>query len=117
MLVDLLNSLGFETAEAEDGEQAIALAQAWLPALILMDIVMPVMDGLEATRRLRRLPAQQSVPIIALSATASHDHQLRTLAAGVNAFVTKPIEQDQLLEQIRLQLDLEWTYEVAELDV
>jgi PAS domain S-box-containing protein len=116
MLVDLLNSLGFETAEAEDGEQAIALAQAWLPALILMDVVMPVMDGLEATRRLRRLPAQQSVPIIALSATASHDQQLRTLAAGVNAFVTKPIEQDQLLEQIRLQLGLEWTYEVAELD-
>ena len=94
-----------------NGEEGVALAQARVPDVILMDIVMPVMDGLEATRRIRLLPALRAVPILALSASATSADQVRTMAAGANAFITKPIAHDQLLEQMRVQMGLEWTYE------
>jgi PAS domain S-box-containing protein len=111
LLADLLQSLGFDTAQAVNGEEGVALAQALVPDVILMDIVMPVMDGLEATRRIRLLPALRAVPILALSASATSADQVRTMAAGANAFITKPIAHDQLLEQMRAQMGLEWTYE------
>ena len=114
MLTDLLDSLGFETFEASDGKQGVELSQSILPDLILMDIVMPVVDGIEATRRIRRLSALACTPIIAVSASVSQDHQRAALTAGANAFVNKPIEQDLLLEHVRVLLGLTWIYETVD---
>jgi len=71
---------------------------------------MPVMDGLEATRRIRRLPGLAQVPIIATSATMTGELRMKSLAAGAGAFIPKPIEREALLEAIRGLLGLTWRY-------
>jgi CheY-like chemotaxis protein len=114
MLVDLLSKLGFDTDEAANGEQGLAQARAMAPDLIVMDMVMPVMDGLEATRRLRATPGLQAIPVIAVSASATHEDQAQSLAAGANAFLAKPIEQANLLRQIGALLSLAWKSEELE---
>ncbi len=111
MAFDMLTQLGFDVIEAVNGREALAMAQATRPDWILMDIVMPEMDGLEATRRLRQLPGFEDVTIIAMSASPSGSDEKKCLAAGVNAFVPKPIDLDQLLTQIAALLKLNWTYE------
>jgi len=108
VLVDLLSPLGFEIVEACDGVEALALAQAALPDLILMDIVMPKMDGEEVTHLLRQLPALAQTPIIALSASASNADETKCLEAGANAFLPKPVDQDELLAQMAALMQLEW---------
>jgi CheY-like chemotaxis protein len=99
-------------AEAANGCEGLIQAQSLRPDLILMDIVMPEMDGLEATRRLRRLPDFKDVPIIAISASASMEDEEISLAAGVNAFLPKPVDLDRLLPQVAVLLKLDWTYEL-----
>jgi PAS domain S-box-containing protein len=111
MAVDMLGQLGFDVIEAVNGREALEKAQSARPDWILTDIVMPEMDGLEATRRLRQLPGLQNVPIIAMSASASGSDELKSMAAGVNAFVAKPIDLDKLLAQVASVLKLNWTYE------
>jgi PAS domain S-box-containing protein len=111
MLVDLLSTLGFEVQEAANGQEGLEQAQESWPDLILTDIMMPVMDGLEATRRIRRLPHGRGVPILAVSASASLEDQARSLAGGASAFLTKPIDQGRLLHEIGAHLGLSWTYE------
>jgi PAS domain S-box-containing protein len=111
MLVDLFDSLGFATCEAADGEQAVAQAQGVGPDLILMDMVMPVMDGLQAMTRIRATPGLRTIPIIAVSASATHDDQEASLAAGASAFCAKPIDQNVLLKQIGALLELDWMWE------
>ncbi len=108
MLADLLSGLGFAILEAADGQEGLEQAQAAWPHLILMDIMMPVMDGLEATRRIRRNPDLMQVPIIAVSASATPEDLEDSMAAGANAFMTKPIDQDDLLLQIGRFLGLVW---------
>jgi CheY-like chemotaxis protein len=110
MLVDLLGSLGFEIAEASDGREALDRAKAGNPDLILMDVMMPVMDGLEATRRIRELPAGREVPILAVSASASSTDKARCMEAGASAFITKPIDHAVLLKHIGELLNLSWNY-------
>jgi CheY-like chemotaxis protein len=112
VVVDMLGHLGFEIVEAADGREGLKKAQTLWPELILMDIVMPEMDGLEATRRLRQLPDFKDVPIIAISASASMEDEKISLAAGVNTFLPKPVELDRLLTQIAALLKLDWTYEL-----
>jgi CheY-like chemotaxis protein/anti-sigma regulatory factor (Ser/Thr protein kinase) len=107
-MVDFLSPLGFEVYQAENGEAALTLAQAVAPDVILMDNLMPVMDGFEATRRLRQLPALKDVPIITLSASASEADEQRSLAGGANAFLPKPIDLGALLAQIGSLLQLTW---------
>ena len=109
MLIDLLGPLGFELHEAGDGEQALQQARRLLPDLMLMDNVMPVMDGLEATRRLRAMPELESVPIIAISASAQSSDRDESLAAGASAFLTKPVRVDELVQSIGELLRLKWT--------
>jgi CheY-like chemotaxis protein len=113
--IDMLYQLGFEMSEAANGAEGLARAQALLPDLILMDLVMPGMDGLEATRCLRRLPTLKDVPVIAISASATGSDQEKSLAAGVNAFLPKPIDYGQLVAQIAelLHLDLIYEYQQA----
>ncbi len=111
LIVDFLKSLDFALGEAEDGLSGIEKARATRPDLILMDNVMPVMNGLEATRRLREQPALQSIPIIAISASASPVDRQRSLAAGVDEFLHKPIDFNELLDKIGTLLRLTWTYD------
>jgi signal transduction histidine kinase/DNA-binding NarL/FixJ family response regulator/CHASE3 domain sensor protein len=108
LLVDYLSPLGFEMDEADDGESCLLRAQALQPDLIVMDSVMPVMDGLEATRRLRELPALKSVPIITVSASASATDKQKSLEVGASAFLPKPIELNKLLHEIGTLLHLTW---------
>ena len=100
---DLLESLGATVLLADNGRLAIdaLTANARAIDLILMDIQMPEMDGLEATRRIRRGPVRPDIPIIALTAHALEDEQQRAKAAGMTDFLTKPIDPDQLLATIQ----------------
>jgi len=109
-MVDFLGPLGFEVHEAENGQVGLERAQELRPDLILMDNVMPVLDGLEATRRLRRMPGFDAVPVIAISASASIADQQASLAGGANAFLPKPVEFDKLLAQIAGLLQLRWIH-------
>jgi PAS domain S-box-containing protein len=107
----MLKPLGFVTAEAENGREALDKAQSLRPDLILMDMVMPEMDGMEATRRLRLLPGLATIPVIAVSASASGADESSCLAAGANVFLAKPINLGRLLSQIGTLLNLAWLEE------
>ena len=113
LAVDMLERLGFRMLEAADGYEAVAQATAFHPDLILMDILLPVMDGLEATRMLRQLPGLERVPVIAMSAGASSIDRERYLAAGLNELLPKPIDYDSLLERIESLLQLRWVVDAA----
>jgi len=114
LLVDLLTPLNFEILEAQNGEQGIASAQRHHPHLILIDNAMPIMTGIEATLRLREMSEFAKVPIISTSASASASDRLKSMEAGANAFLPKPIAFDRLLKQIGSLLHLSWTYEHIE---
>ncbi|HJV60386.1 MAG TPA: ATP-binding protein [Albitalea sp.] len=114
MMFEALNSLGFDAIGADDGQMGIEVAIKERPDLVVIDAMMPVMDGCEATRRLRRLPALAHIPIVATSASATQDVESRCLAAGANVFIPKPIEQDALLAALKQLLGLTWIYEEAQ---
>ena len=103
MMRRLLEMTGYRVVEAMNGEEAVKLAQAESPQLILMDLSLPVIDGLAATRLIRKLPDFQSTPIIAVSAHDTSDFQSEAIAAGCNRYVTKPIDFNEL-EQLIGQL-------------
>jgi CheY-like chemotaxis protein len=88
---DILVGAGYVVVEAEDGETGLELARREKPDLILMDIQLPGLDGLEATRRMRADPELAAVPILALTAHAMRGEEERALAAGCDGFITKPI--------------------------
>jgi PAS domain S-box-containing protein len=113
MLIDLLDQCGFDTSEALSGRETIASIEAVRPDLVVMDVVMPDIDGLAATRHLRSLPQFADLPIIAVSASASRDQEQASLAQGASAFVCKPIHLDQFLAVVSRLLNLEWTYDTA----
>jgi PAS domain S-box-containing protein len=114
MLMDATLPLGFEVVDAENGRQCLDLLDSARPDLILMDVMMPVMDGYEATRRIRELPDFASIPVIFVSASVTPSDEVKSRVAGANAFLTKPIEHDALLNVIGEQLSLTWTYEAHE---
>jgi CheY-like chemotaxis protein len=100
MMRRLLEMSGYRVVEAMNGEEAVALAQAELPQLILMDLSLPVIDGLAATRLIRKLPDFQCTPIIAVSAHDTSDFQSEALQAGCNNYITKPIDFNELEDLI-----------------
>jgi PAS domain S-box-containing protein len=110
VLRDMLVPLGFEIAEAVDGQDACEQAKVFTPKLILMDLVMPVMDGFEATRRIRKIPKLKGVKVIGISASAFDSSRKVSFQAGCDDFLTKPIQIDQLLESMQVHLGLEWLY-------
>jgi len=99
LLVQLLED-DYELLGAEDGEQGIALAEAEQPDLILMDMSLPLMDGYEATRRLKATEALAGIPIIGLSAHAMSGDVRKALAAGCDGYLTKPVDEDQLFAML-----------------
>ena len=110
--LNLLQPLGFEILEAVDGEEGFAKAAEHRPHLIIADLVMPIMDGFELIRRLRKDPILQETCIIASSASVFEAEQCASIAAGANEFLPKPISADCLLEMIRSLLNLTWTYDL-----
>jgi two-component system cell cycle response regulator DivK len=100
MLSNRLKRRGYELIAATDGESGIALAKSEAPALILMDLSLPVIDGWEATRRLKAAPETRHIPVIALSAHSMSGDREKALAAGCDEFDTKPVDLPRLLEKI-----------------
>ena len=100
MLSRRLIRKGYEVVMAVDGEQAVAMAQSEKPDLILMDMSLPVIDGWEATRRVKAVETSSRIPIIALTAHAMSGDRERALGAGCDDYDTKPIEMPRLLEKI-----------------
>jgi PAS domain S-box-containing protein len=124
-LIQLLQSVGFETREAENGQEAVALWQTWAPHLIWMDMRMPIMNGYEATRRVRELEQAQlsanatqssqlpAIPtkILALTASAFEDERTAIMAAGCDDFVCKPATETTLFEKIAEYVGVRYLYQ------
>jgi two-component system cell cycle response regulator DivK len=101
---DLLSSAGYALIEAVDGEEGVKLACSERPDLILMDIQLPVLDGYEATRRIRAVAELKSTPIIAVTSYALSGDEAKTRAAGCNSYVAKPFSPRELLAMVRRYL-------------
>ena len=99
-----LTRAGFSVLIATDGAQGVAVATAEQPDLILMDLSLPVIDGWEATRRLKAAPETRHIPVVALTAHAMSGDREKAFAAGCDDFDTKPVEMPRLLEKIRTLL-------------
>jgi len=110
LLSDMLSSLGFQTSEAANGKEALALALSEKPDLILVDHEMPLMGGVELIRRLRREAASSKIPIIAVSAAAGRTDREESLAVGADAFLPKPVNLQELLATIGAKLALQWAH-------
>jgi len=104
MLSRRLGRKGFEVVMAVDGEQALAMAASEAPALILMDMNLPVLDGWEATRRLKADAATAAIPVIGLTAHAMEGDRDKCLQAGCDDYDTKPVDLPRLLEKMQAQL-------------
>lgn len=101
MLSRRLSRQGYEVVAARDGAKGLAEAKSQQPALILMDMSLPVLDGWEATQRLKADPETSAIPVIALTAHAMADDQERAMQAGCDDYDTKPVDLPRLLEKIR----------------
>jgi CheY-like chemotaxis protein len=111
VLVNLLLPLGFEVIEATDGHDALLKAAQFKPDVILMDLVMPVMDGFEATRQLRQVTDLKDIVVIATSASTFDSDQQQSLDSGCDDFIAKPVRAKELFELLQSHLGLEWIYE------
>jgi signal transduction histidine kinase/DNA-binding NarL/FixJ family response regulator len=111
LLVGILQPLGFLVEEAVNGEQAIEIWEQWQPHLILMDIRMPVVDGYEATRRIKSTPGGQITVIIALTASALEEERSAILASGCDDYIRKPFRENDLLDAIANHLGVKFNYE------
>ncbi|MEH1940345.1 MAG: AAA family ATPase [Nostoc sp.] len=117
ILVKMLSPLGFEIVEAIDGQDCLNKASESNPDCILMDLLMPQMNGFETTRRIRRSPELKNTIVIGTSASVFDFDLNKSKEAGCNDFLPKPIRITELLEKLRLHLELEWIYENGETQV
>ncbi len=111
LLVKLLSAVGLQVKEAENGQEAIALWENWSPHLIWMDMRMPLMDGYEATRRIKSTLKGQATVIIALTASAFEEDRLVVLSAGCDDFMRKPFREEVLWEKMAQHLGIQYLYE------
>jgi len=111
LLVELLKSVGFDVREAVDGRQAFEMFEQWRPHFIWMDIRMPEMDGLEATRRIKLSESGRATIVAALTAHALEEERQLILAAGCDDFVRKPYHDDEIFQVMARHLSLQYTYE------
>ena len=101
LATDLLRVSGYNVITASDGSQAVALAKANNPVLVLMDIQLPVMDGYEATRTLKADPLTRHIKIVALTASAMRGDEDKVFQAGCDGYISKPIEIHGFLSKVR----------------
>jgi len=101
ILRDLLTAAGYDIFEATDGATGVTMAAELQPDLILMDIQLPVIDGYEATRRIKADPSTQSIPVIAVTSYALAGDELKTREAGCDGYIAKPYSPRHLLEKVR----------------
>jgi CheY-like chemotaxis protein len=113
LLSSLLRRAGFEIREAENGERAVDLFEQWQPHLIWMDMRMPVMDGYEATAKIRSLPGGDTVKIVAITASVFKDQDESILKAGCDEVVRKPFKDHEIFECMARVLGLTYIYEDA----
>lgn len=111
MLVKLLTTVGFEVREAVNGLEAVEIWESWSPALIWMDMQMPVMDGYEATKRIKAHAKGQSTPILALTANAFDRDRELTLAAGCDDYVSKPFQAEVIFAKMAAHLGVSYVYQ------
>jgi two-component system, cell cycle response regulator DivK len=97
---DVLVATGYSTLEATTGEDAVSLALLHTPALVLMDVQLPGIDGVEALVRLRRDPRTRTIPVLALTAQAMHGDRERFLEAGFDGYLSKPLDVAELLRLV-----------------
>ena len=114
VLVNLLEAIGFEVREATQGQEGLEVTQNWFPDLLITDIMMPVLDGLEMTRQLRADAEFSNLKIIASSPSVFSSDQEQCLKAGCNGFIPKPIQEQNLLNQVQDLLKLIWIYETID---
>jgi CheY-like chemotaxis protein len=110
LLRALLDPIGFHVREAANGEEALSAFADWSPHAVLMDMRMPVMDGYEATRRIKATEAGRDTPVIAVTASAFKDAKEEILATGVSAYLRKPFQPEELYEALRECLGLHYVY-------
>jgi signal transduction histidine kinase/CheY-like chemotaxis protein len=109
LLRDLLGALDFRMLEADNGASALRQMRDGVPDLVLLDMMMPDMDGIETMRRLRADARTANTPVLMISASSTQEEEGRSLAVGANAFLAKPVDELELLREIRVHLKLEWT--------
>jgi PAS domain S-box-containing protein len=114
VLREMLEPLGLSISEASDGRDALEVAARVKPDLVLMDLRMPNMDGLQATRTIRAAVWGEGIPVVAISASAYDLDRQACLAAGCNDFIAKPFQEDDLLQILGRLLSVRWTYEQRE---
>ncbi|MFB2972360.1 cache domain-containing protein [Aerosakkonema sp. BLCC-F183] len=111
VIVNLLEQIGFEMAEATNGEEGLIKAAEFNPDLIITDLVMPVLDGFEMTRRIRQSPELKDLVIIVSSASVFVADRHKSLSAGGNDFMPKPVQADELFQKLQKYLKIVWIYE------
>jgi len=111
ILSAMLVAVGFQVNTADNGKQAVDLFSEWRPHAVLMDMKMPVMDGLQATKEIRTLPGGRNTVIIAVSAGAWEEERKTVLAEGLDDFIRKPFRETDVYDALRLHLDLEYAYQ------
>ncbi|MBE9128724.1 MULTISPECIES: GAF domain-containing hybrid sensor histidine kinase/response regulator [unclassified Coleofasciculus] len=111
VIINLLQPLGFELIEASQGQEGLAKAIECQPDLMITDLVMPVLDGFEMTRQLRRIPEFREQIVIASSASVFNFDRQKSQESGCNDFLPKPIQSEELLEKLRNHLNLQWIYD------
>lgn len=106
----LLEKHGYEVVTATDGATALELVQSWVPDVILLDIQLPVMDGYEVAQRLRKMDSLRRTPIVAVTSYAMVGDREKSLAAGCNGYIEKPIDPERFVSEVeRVRVDGEET--------
>jgi len=111
LLCDLLEIHGYESTEAEDGESALAQVAACAPDTILLDVMMPGLDGFEVCRRLKAEPDTAAIPVLLVTALSGRDNRLKGIEAGANDFLTKPIDAQDVVLRVRNAVRLKGLYD------
>jgi len=101
VMCDMLASAGYDVLEAVTGEQGLELARTEKPDLILMDVKLPGLDGLEVTRRIKSMASLSEIPVIIVTSYAASDDNVRAIEAGCDAYVSKPVSPRRLLGKVR----------------
>ena len=105
VLTQVLEKNGFETLVASDGEEAISMAETSQPDMILMDVVMPGMNGFQATRQLSRNPGTSAIPVVMVTSKDQETDRIWGLRQGAVDYLMKPVKQDDLLAAVRARID------------